>query len=208
MHAQQSDVQPNGSLAADSTAATLATPLRATQHVEQQKPNLPIEIRRRASLALSMWHIFFLQYADTHNSAVSCLDLTSESAPDVLMSISDLTQAEIDANRVAVYLNIAAVCLATGRTGPAVHWCGRALEVDRGNVKAHLRLARAHLARHEHEVGPRSLSSRSSAVCRLVVRCMLLYLPRLSLPRLSIVMSEAHVDHLPVIQVLCRRTSC
>ena len=61
-------------------------------------------------------------------------------------------QAEIDTNRVAVYLNIAAVCLATGRTGGAVHWCERALALDPGSSKARLRLAKAHLARHEHKV--------------------------------------------------------
>ncbi len=51
-----------------------------------------------------------------------------------------------------MYLNIAAVCLATGRTGGAVHWCERALVVDPDSGKARLRLAKAHLARHEHAV--------------------------------------------------------
>ncbi len=75
-------------------------------------------------------------------------------------------QVEIDSNRVAVYLNIAAVCLATGRTGGAVHWCGRALAVEPDSGKARLRLAKAHLARHEHAVRlPLPLCALSGISC-------------------------------------------
>lgn len=62
-------------------------------------------------------------------------------------------QQELDANRVAVYLNIAAVCIATQEHSVAVHWCSQALVLEPHNVKGLLRRAKANLRRHEYEVG-------------------------------------------------------
>lgn len=61
-------------------------------------------------------------------------------------------QHELDANRVAVYLNIAAVCIASQDASGAVHWCSQALELEPRNVKGLLRRSKANLQRHEYEV--------------------------------------------------------
>ena len=61
-------------------------------------------------------------------------------------------QAELDANRVAVDLNIAAVCIAIRDYSQAVHWCSEALKLQPDSVKGLLRRSRANLERHEYEV--------------------------------------------------------
>jgi len=66
------------------------------------------------------------------------------------MSASD--QDELNRNRVAVYLNIAALCMATQDYCRAVHWCGEALQLEPLNFRGLLRRAKANLLSHEYEV--------------------------------------------------------
>jgi tetratricopeptide (TPR) repeat protein len=70
---------------------------------------------------------------------------------DFVQALSRADQAEVDVNRVAVELNIAAVHLATKTFGAAVRACDRALALDSGNPKALARRARANAGRHEYE---------------------------------------------------------
>ena len=63
-------------------------------------------------------------------------------------------QQEIDMNMVKVYLNIAAVHLAQQLFGKAIAWCTKALAKDPQSAKALLRRAKAHIGRHNYQVGP------------------------------------------------------
>jgi len=67
----------------------------------------------------------------------------------------------VNANRVAVLLNIAAVAMARQQYGTAVAFCGRALALEPRNTKALLRRAKAHTRRHELQVSTPALP----AVC-------------------------------------------
>lgn len=59
-------------------------------------------------------------------------------------------QAEVDANHMAVHLNLAALHLATQDYGAVVAACDAALAIDASSRKALARRARAHIGRHEH----------------------------------------------------------
>ena len=61
-------------------------------------------------------------------------------------------QAEVDANRVAVLLNIAAVAVEKAEFRTAVQLCSRALALEPDSKKALLRRAKAHIGRHEPQV--------------------------------------------------------
>lgn len=78
-------------------------------------------------------------------------------------------QAEIDANRVAVLLNLAAVSLATREYCSAVELCSEALASDCGNQKALLRRAKAHVASHNYTVRMSAPILRLSALILLLV---------------------------------------
>jgi len=67
----------------------------------------------------------------------------------------------VNANRVAVLLNIAAVAMARQQYGTAAAFCGRALALEPRNTKALLRRAKAHTRRHELQVSTPALP----AVC-------------------------------------------
>lgn len=58
----------------------------------------------------------------------------------------------MDANRVAVLLNIAAVALAKSEFRTAAQLCSRALALEPACKKALLRRAKAHMHRHEAQV--------------------------------------------------------
>jgi tetratricopeptide (TPR) repeat protein len=69
---------------------------------------------------------------------------------DFVKGLSRADQAEVNINRVAVYLNIAAAKLALGEYSAAVDKCTAALDLDPQNVKALVRRARAEMKRHEY----------------------------------------------------------
>lgn len=77
---------------------------------------------------------------------------------DYVSGASLADQAELDVNRVAVYLNLAAVRLSLKQYRQASQDCTKALELQPGNVKALLRRAKAFMYLHEYAV---SLLTRS-----------------------------------------------
>lgn len=76
----------------------------------------------------------------------------ARSIVEYVQGVSASDQMELNRNRVAVYLNIAALCMATQDYCRAVHWCGEALELEPHNIKGLLRRAKANLHSHEYEV--------------------------------------------------------
>jgi Tfp pilus assembly protein PilF len=69
----------------------------------------------------------------------------------------------VDANRVAVLLNIAAVAVEKAEFRTAAQLCSRALALDPGSRKALLRRAKAHMGRHEPQVPKRPMLCRRCA---------------------------------------------
>lgn len=69
---------------------------------------------------------------------------------DFVKGLSRADQAEVNINRIAVYLNIAAAKLALGEYSAAVDKCTAALDLDPQNVKALVRRGRAEMKRHEY----------------------------------------------------------
>jgi len=66
------------------------------------------------------------------------------------VGMSGYDQKEIDKNRIATYLNIAAVNLAVKNLGQCIAFCGKAIDLDGGNIKALLRRSKAYTMRHEY----------------------------------------------------------
>ena len=73
------------------------------------------------------------------------MDLVKGQGPD--------EQAEIDSNRVAVLLNLAALFLGTREYSSAEQCCTEALQTDGSNGKALTRRAKANSKLHNYEVG-------------------------------------------------------
>ena len=72
------------------------------------------------------------------------------SVVELVVGLSGEDQKEVDTNRIAVQLNIAAVHIARQDFGQAVEACDKALALKPDNVKALLRRAKALLGRHEY----------------------------------------------------------
>ena len=85
-----------------------------------------------------------------YNRAKAIVDLVKGQGPD--------EQAEIDSNRVAVLLNLAAVFLGTCEYSSAEQCCTEALQTDGSNGKAMIRRAKANTKLHNYEVGDASVS--------------------------------------------------
>eukprot|EP00803_Ostreobium_quekettii_P008768 evm.model.scf_4361.2 EVM.evm.TU.scf_4361.2 scf_4361:2653-7237(-) len=78
---------------------------------------------------------------------------------ELVEAINPADAEEIDANKVAVLLNIAAVRVEEKSFGAAVEMCTRALQLDPKNAKGLLRRARAHAGRHDCGAARRDLSA-------------------------------------------------
>lgn len=76
---------------------------------------------------------------------------------DFVKGLSRADQAEVNMNRIAVYLNIAAAKIALGEYSAAVDKCTAALIFDPENIKALARRARAEMKRHEYENAERDI---------------------------------------------------
>lgn len=88
-----------------------------------------------------------LQEALQHyNRAQAIIDYVSGASP--------ADQAEVDVNRVAVYLNLAAVRLSLKQYRQATQDCTKALELQPRNAKALLRRSKAFMYLHEYGVRP------------------------------------------------------
>merc|ERR1719460_318536 len=72
------------------------------------------------------------------------------SVVELVVGLSGEDQKEVDTNRIAVQLNIAAVHIARQDFGQAVEACNAALDLKPSNVKALLRRSKALLGRHEY----------------------------------------------------------
>ena len=70
---------------------------------------------------------------------------------ELVVGMSGHDQKEIDKNRIATYLNIAAVHLAQKNSGESIAFCDKAIELDGENIKALLRRAKAYTMRHEYK---------------------------------------------------------
>lgn len=77
--------------------------------------------------------------------------------------LSRADQAEVEANRVAVYCNLAALHLATQAYGEAVAACDKALALDPGCAKARLRRAKANAGRHAYAQAEADLAALDAA---------------------------------------------
>lgn len=78
---------------------------------------------------------------------------------DFVKGLSRADQAEVDVNKVAVYLNIAAVRMAQGEYGAAVEKCTAALDLFPGNRKALMRRAKAEMGRHEYSAAKKDIGT-------------------------------------------------
>lgn len=91
---------------------------------------------------------------------------------NMLCALCCILQAEVDANRVAVLLNIAAVAVEKAEFRTATQLCSRALALEPGSRKALLRRAKAHMGRHEPQVSQQHWGG--SALCH---RCSFRMIP-------------------------------
>ncbi|KAI7845680.1 hypothetical protein COHA_000794 [Chlorella ohadii] len=85
------------------------------------------------------------------------------SVVELVQGLSRADQAEVDVNRLAVYLNLAAVHMAQKEFGAAVTFCDKALELQPGNPKALLRRCRAHTGRHDYAAAEADLAALRAA---------------------------------------------
>lgn len=76
----------------------------------------------------------------------------AKSIVDLVAGMGKTDQEEIDKNKVAVLLNIAAVHMEQGEHAAACSSCTAALVLNPKNVKGLVRRAQCHIARHEHKV--------------------------------------------------------
>lgn len=81
-----------------------------------------------------------------YDRALAVVELVKGAGPE--------EQHEIDANRLAVLLNLAALHLESGDFSQAAISCSQALEIDGSNAKGLLRRAKAYIAMHDYEVRP------------------------------------------------------
>jgi hypothetical protein len=72
--------------------------------------------------------------------------------PRIQQASNPEDQAEVDANRAATLLNLAAAHMGLQEWGAAVARCNAALALRPGDAKALLRRAKANVGRHEYEV--------------------------------------------------------
>lgn len=82
---------------------------------------------------------------------------------DQLCALCCVIQAEVDDNRVAALLNIAAVAVEKAEYRTAAQLCSRALALESGSRKALLRRAKAHMGRHEPQVPQKLMLCRNYA---------------------------------------------
>ncbi|PRW44423.1 Peptidyl-prolyl cis-trans isomerase D [Chlorella sorokiniana] len=78
---------------------------------------------------------------------------------ELVQGLSRADQAEVDINKVAIYLNLAAVHMAQKEYGAAVGFCDKALELQPGNFKALLRRCRAYTGRHDYAAAEADLET-------------------------------------------------
>ncbi|KAL4858750.1 Peptidyl-prolyl cis-trans isomerase FKBP4 [Chlorella vulgaris] len=83
----------------------------------------------------------------------------AQATVEFVEGLSRADQQEVNLNRVAVYLNLAAVHMAMQEYGSAVGFCDKALALDPTSIKALLRRSRAHTGRHEYEAAAADLAS-------------------------------------------------
>lgn len=76
----------------------------------------------------------------------------AKSILDLIKGAGPAEQEEINVNRVAMLLNLAALFLATKEHQAAVQACTEALELDGGSSKALLRRAKAATRMHDYQV--------------------------------------------------------
>lgn len=84
-------------------------------------------------------------------AASNCYE-RAKSILDIIQGQGAAEQDEIDANKVKVLLNMAAVYLATKEYSKAVIACTEALQVDGQSKVALLRRAKAYTRMHEYQV--------------------------------------------------------
>ena len=77
----------------------------------------------------------------------------AKSIVDIISGMASSDQHEIDENRAAVCLNMAAVHLARQHFADAAKCCTDALQSSSCSVKAYLRRANAYIGLHEYQVG-------------------------------------------------------
>ena len=80
------------------------------------------------------------------------LYIQAKAVTDIIASQSRVEQQEIDANKAAVCLNLAAVHLRQHSCLQAISLCTEALEAVAPSAKAHLRRAKAYLLLHQYQV--------------------------------------------------------
>lgn len=134
----QNTTRPDAGL---TTAADSQTTVRLPMEQLVEALNEHLTERRKGN---DRYRAGDLQGAETHyKRALAIVEYVRGMSPD--------EQAEVDVNRVAVLLNIAAVAMARKLFGDALEACGQALHVDPTCCKAYLRRARAHTGRHDYK---------------------------------------------------------
>ena len=83
--------------------------------------------------------------------------IRAKSIVDLVAGMGKADQEEIDKNKVAVLLNMAAVHMEQGEHAAACSSCTTALALDPKNVKGLVRRAQCYIARHEQKVSIRLL---------------------------------------------------
>ncbi|KAL4428099.1 hypothetical protein ABPG75_002188 [Micractinium tetrahymenae] len=83
----------------------------------------------------------------------------AQAVVEYVQGLSRADQAEVEVNKVAVYLNLAAVYLALQEYGSAASFCSKALAIDPRNCKALLRRAKAHTGRHDYGAADADLAT-------------------------------------------------
>ncbi|KAK9809910.1 hypothetical protein WJX72_001445 [[Myrmecia] bisecta] len=94
--------------------------------------------------------------AGQHEQALVCYE-RAKSIVELVNALSAADALEVDRNKVAVYLNIAAVHLAVQHHQAAARMCRKALELQPQNVKALVRRSKAYMGRHELQAAEKDL---------------------------------------------------